>query len=221
MPILILVVVLLVVARYWTWVEAQARAGVVLFSVLDTPVLDDATRLLTPEPVVRDTRIGGSPAYVYEPGGLFARDARETYPAILFVNGTTPEGRELAEVKLMAEELARSGFVVFVPDLAGLREDEISPKTLSATLAVVHAAADHPRTRGDRVSLVGASTGATLSLLAAKEPRTKNRVASVSGLAPFADVRTALSLATTEHYLKDGKPVSYTPDPFISYTALQ
>ncbi len=52
--------VLLVAARYWSWAEAQARAGVVLFSVLRTPVLADATRLLTPEPVVRDTTVGGS-----------------------------------------------------------------------------------------------------------------------------------------------------------------
>jgi hypothetical protein len=208
---------LLLLALCWSWVDAQARAGVVLFSVLDTPVLGDATRLLTPEPVVSDTDVGGSPAHVYVPGEPFGERGEETYPAILFVNGTTPEGRELPAVRRLGEGLARSGFVVFVPDLAGLREDEISPKTLSATVSAVRAAADHPRTRGRKVSLVGASTGATLSLLAAKNPQTKDRVASVSGLAPFADVRTALSLATTEHYLKDGKMVPYTPDPFLSY----
>src|SRR3712207_5197061 len=165
---------LLLLARYWPWVDAQARAGVVLLSVLDTPVLGDATRLLTPEPAVSDTAVGGSPAHVYVPGEPFG--ARRTYPAILFVNGTTPEGRELPEVRRLGAGLARSGFVVFVPDLAGLREDEISPRTLSATLSAVRAAADHPRTRGSKVSLVGASTGATLSLLAAKHPQTKDRV---------------------------------------------
>ena len=208
---------LLLLARYWPWVDAQARAGVVLLSVLDTPVLGDATRLLTPEPAVSDTVVGGSPAHVYVPGEPFGERGGETYPAILFVNGTTPEGRELPEVRRLGAGLARSGFVVFVPDLAGLREDEISPRTLCATLSAVRAAADHPRTRGRKVSLVGASTGATLSLLAAKHSQTKDRVASVSGLAPFADVRTALSLATTGYYLKDGKMVPYTTDPFLSY----
>jgi len=208
---------LLLLALCWPWVDAQARAGVVLFSVLDTPVLGDATRLLTPEPVVSDTDVGGSPAHVYVPGEPFGERGEETYPTILFVNGTTPEGRELPAVRRLGEGLARSGFVVFVPDLVGLREDEISPKTLSATLSAVRAAADHQRTRGRKVSLVGASTGATLSLLAAKHPQSKDCVASVSGLAPFADVRTALSLATTEHYLKDSKMVPYTTDPFLSY----
>lgn len=217
LPLVLALAALLLLAHYRSYVDAQARAGVVLFSVLDTPVLGDATRLVTPEPVVSDTTVGGSPAHVYVPGEPLGRSGEETYPAILFVNGTTPEGRELPEVKRLGEGLARSGFVVFVPDLAGLREDEISPRTISAALTAVRAAADHPRTRGDRVSLVGASTGATLSLLAAKDPRTKDRVASVSGLAPFADVRTALSLATTEHYLENGEPVPYTPDPFLSY----
>ena len=208
---------LLLLALYWPWVDAQTRAGVVLFSVLDTPVLENATRLLTPEPVVRDTTVGGSPAYVYEPGGFFGEDAHGMYPAILFVNGTTPEGRELPEVKRLGEGLARSGFAVFVPDLAGLRQDEISTGTLDATLDAVRAAAAHPRVEGDKVSLVGASTGATLSLLAAEDPGTKDRIASVAGLAPFTDIRTALSIATTGHYLRDGEATPYESDPFLSY----
>ena len=114
---------LLLLALYWPWVDAQARAGVVLFSVLDTPVLVDATRLLTPEPVVSDTVVGGSPAHVYVPGEPFGGRGGETYSTILFVNGTTPEGRELPEVRRLGEVLARSGFVVFVPDFAGLLED--------------------------------------------------------------------------------------------------
>ena len=86
---------LLLLACYWPWVDAQVRAGVVLFSVLDTPVLGDATRLLTPELAVSDTTVGGSPAHVYEPGEPFGGGGGEPYPAILFVNGTTPEGRGL------------------------------------------------------------------------------------------------------------------------------
>ena len=213
----VVLVTLFVVARYWPWVDAQARAGVVLFSVLDTPALADATRLLTPEPVVKDTAVGGSPAHVYEPGGFFGEEERGTYPAIVFINGTTPEGRELPEVRRLGEGLARSGFVVFVPDLAGLRRDEVSTATLSATLDAVRAAAEHPRVRGREVSLVGASTGASLSLLAAEDPATKDRVASVSGVAPFADIRTALSIATTGHYMGDGEEIPYESDPFLSY----
>ena len=210
----VVLVTLFVVARYWSWVDAQARAGIVLFSVLDTPALADATRLLTPEPEVVGASVGGNPTDVYSPGG----DAAGPHPSIVFINGTTPEGRELPVVRGLAQGLARSGFVVFVPDLAGLRADEISPKTVSAAGSAVRAAADHPKTRGGEVALVGASTGATLALLVAKDPALGDRVSSVSGLAPFADIRTALSLATTGHHrAEDGRRVPYEPDPFLSY----
>src|SRR5918994_2739242 len=88
---------LLLLARYWPWVDAQARAGVVLFSVLDTPVLGDAIRLLTPAPVMSDTVLGGSPAHVYVPGEPFGGRGGGTDPARLFVNRTTPEGGGAAE----------------------------------------------------------------------------------------------------------------------------
>ena len=205
----------LILAGYQSpWIAAQARAAVVLFSVLQTPVLGDATRLLTAKPEVTDADVGGSPAYVYAPGG----DEVGAHPAIVFINGTTPKGRELPAVRRLAEGLARSGFVVFVPDLAGLREDVISPNTVSAAKAAVRAAADHPKTRGKEVAIVGASTGATLALLVAKDPMLGDRISSVSGLAPFADIRTALSLATTESYRDgNGRSVPYDPDPFLSY----
>ena len=196
-----------------SWAGAQARAAVVLFSVLQTPVLDDATRLLTPEPEVTDATVGGNPAYVYEPG----EETAGTHPAILFINGTTPEGRELPAVRSLAEGLARSGFVVFVPDLPGLREDEITPETVSAAKSAVRAAADHPGVLGGKVSVVGASTGATLALLVAKDPTLDDRISSVSGLAPFTDIRVALSLATTGHHFENGSPVPHEPDPFLSY----
>ena len=199
---------------HYPWVVAQARAAAVLFSVLETPVLGDATRLLTPEPEVTDTELGGSPAYVYAPGG----DTEGPHPAIVFINGTTPEGRELPAVRGLADGLARSGFVVFVPDLAGLREDEISPETVSAARSVVRAASERPASMGGEVALVGASTGATLALLVARDPALGDRVSSVCGLAPFADIRTALSLATTGHHRTgDGRPVPYDSDPFLSY----
>lgn len=209
---------LLIAYDHSSWAVAQARAAVVLFSVLETPVLAGTTRLATPEPAVADSPVGGNPAYVYAPGGTFGGDEARTHPAIVFINGTTPEGRDLAAVRDLGEGLSRSGFLVFVPDLAGLREDEISPETVSDAKSAVLAAADHPRTRGGEVSLVGASTGATVALIVAGDPALDDRIVSVSGLAPFTDVRTALSLATTGHYrAEDGRFVPYEPDPFLSY----
>ncbi len=98
----------------WSWIGAQARAVIVLSSVLETPVLTPAIEVLTPEPAVEDTVFAGRPALVMKPEG------EGPWPAVLFVNGTIAEGREYPEVQNLARGLARAGHLVVVPDLPGL-----------------------------------------------------------------------------------------------------
>jgi pimeloyl-ACP methyl ester carboxylesterase len=199
-------------AVYWSWIDAQARAVVVLSSVLETPVLTPVIGSVTGEPRFEDEPVAGNPALVVKPGG------EGPWPALFFVNGTVQEGRELSEVRRLAEGLARAGYLVVVPDLPGLRSDEISPETVSETLEVARAVSERPDAYGGRVGLVGVSTGATLALLAAEDPSLEGRVSVVAGLAPYADIRTVLNVATTGHYYQGGEGyVPYETNPFLSY----
>ncbi len=207
---LLAVAVVLVVAG-WSWIDAQARAAVVLSSVLETPVLTPAVEVLTREPGVEDTVFAGRPALVAKPAG------EGPWPAILFVNGTIPEGRTYPEVQNLARGLARAGYLVVVPDLPGLTTDEITGETVSSTVDVSRAVAERPDAREGRVGLVGVSTGATLSLLAAEDPEVSERVSVVAGIAPYADIRTVLSIATTDHYREGEEYAPYDADPFLSY----
>jgi len=196
---------------YWPWIDAQARAVVVLSSVLETPVLTPAVEVLTEEPHVEDTVFVGMPTLVAKPGG------EGPWPALLFVNGTTPEGRELPEVQNLARGLARAGYFVVVPDLPGLRTDEITEETTSSTLKAALATADHPDARDGRVGLIGVSTGATLALLAAEDPEVGERVSVVAGMAPYTDIRTVLNIASTGYYKEGESYAPYEADPFLSY----
>jgi len=198
-------------AIYWSWIDAQARAAVVLSSVLETPVLTPAVEALTREPRVEDTVFAGKPALVAKPAG------EGPWPAILFVNGTVPEGRAYPEVQNLARGLARAGYLVVVPDLPGLTTDEITEETVSSTAEMARAVADRPDARDGRVGLVGVSTGATLSLLAAENPDVGERASVVAGVAPYTDIRTVLAIATTGHYRQGEEYVSYDADPFLSY----
>lgn len=199
------------VAVYWSPIIAQARAAVVLSSVLETPVLTPVVEALTREPVFEDTVFAGRPSLVAKPAG------KGPWPAIFFVNGTVPEGREYPEVQNLARGLARAGYLVVVPDLPGLTADEITEETVSSTVEMTRAVADRPDARDGRVGLVGVSTGATLSLLAAQDPAVNERVSVVAGVAPYTDIRTVLSIATTDHYWHGGEYVPYDADPFLSY----
>ena len=199
------------VAVYWSWIDAQARAAVVLSSVLETPGLTPAVEALTREPEVEDTFFAGRPALIAKPAG------DGPWPAILFVNGTVPEGRAYPEVQNLARGLARAGYLVVVPDLPGLTTDEITEETVSSTAEAARAVADRPDALDGRVGLVGVSTGATLSLLAAQDPAVGERVSVVAGVAPYTDIRTVLSIATTDHYREGGEYVPYDAEPFLSY----
>jgi pimeloyl-ACP methyl ester carboxylesterase len=110
---------------------------------------------------------------------------------------------------------------VVVPDLPGLREGEIRPETVHETMEVARAVSELPDARDGGIGLVGVSTGATLALLAAENEDIAGRVSVVAGIAPYADVRTVLDIATTGHYQKGGKLVRYEADPFLSAAIAQ
>src|ERR671916_330235 len=102
-------------------------------------VLTPAVEAVTQEPVVEDTVFAGRPALVARPEG------EGSWPALLFVNGTIREGRNYPPVQNLARGLARAGYLVVVPDLPGLTNDEITPQTVSSTVEVAQAVAvDRP-----------------------------------------------------------------------------
>ena len=209
--LILLLVAALLAGLGWSWIDAQARALVVLSSLLETPVLTPVAEVVTGEPRFEEAFVAGNPALVARPGG------EGPWPALFFVNGAVPQGRELPEVRRLAEGFARAGYLVVVPDLPGLTEDEITPETVSETLEVARAVSGRPDARGGEVGLVGVSTGATLALLAAEKEGLEGRVSVVAGVAPYADIKTVLNIATTGHYRKDGEKIRYEADPFLSY----
>lgn len=213
MLLVLLAVAVGLVVACWSWIDAQARATVVLSSFLKPPVLGPAVEGITGEPRLDDDYIAGTPALVVKPEG------EGPWPALFFVNGAVPEGREQPEVRRLAEGLARAGYLVAVPDLPGLRSGEISPETVSGTIEVAWEVSERPDARGERVGLVGVSTGATLALLAAKDPSLEGRVSVVAGVAPYSDIRTVLNVATTGYYREGEELVPYEADSYLSYVA--
>src|SRR5215203_1180408 len=161
---------------YWSWVDAQVRAVVVISSVLDVPVLTPAVEAAGGGPRSSQARVAGNPSLVVRPEG------EGPWPAIFLVNGTVPEGRRLPAVRNLAEGFARAGYLVVVPDLPGLTEDRITPQTEDATTQVAREVSARPDAAGGKVALVGVSTGATLALLAAEDPALGGKISLVAGV---------------------------------------
>jgi len=210
--LVLLAVVIGLSISYWSWVDAQARAVVVISSVLDVPVLTSAVEAVGEDPRFSQARVAGNPSLVVRPAG------EGPWPAIFLVNGTVPEGRKLPAVRNLAEGFARAGYLVVVPDLPGLTEDRITPQSAASATQVAREISVRPDIEGGKVALVGVSTGATLALLAAEDPALRGKISLVAGVAPYSNIRTVLSVATTGHYRRsDGELVRYEATPFLSY----
>jgi pimeloyl-ACP methyl ester carboxylesterase len=210
--LVLLAVLIGLLVSYWSWLDAQARAVMVISSVLDAPVLTPAAEAVSGEPDIEDIPVAGNPTLVARPAG------DGPWPAIFLVNGTVREGRKLPEVRNLAEGFARAGYLVVVPDLPGLTEAEITPETARETVEVAREVSARPDVEGREVALVGVSTGATLALLAAEKASLEKRVSVVAGIAPYSDIRTIVNIATTGHYRRsDGELIRYEADSFLPY----
>jgi pimeloyl-ACP methyl ester carboxylesterase len=207
-----LAVLIGLLVSYWSWVDAQARAVMVISSVLEAPVLTPAAEAVSGDPGFEDVPVAGNPTLVARPAG------EGPWPAIFLVNGTVREGRKLPEVRNLAEGFARAGYLVVVPDLPGLTEDKITPDTARETVEVAREVSARPDVEDREVALVGVSTGATLALLAAEKASLEGRVSVVAGIAPYSDIRTVVNVATTGHYRRsDGELIRYEADSFLPY----
>ena len=139
---------------------------------------------------------------------LVARPRRGSGSVVLYANAATPQGVEQPAVGRFLSALAGAGFVAVAPELPHVREGVVTPETIDALVGVAGAA-------GPRVSLIGASTGAGLAILAAGDPRLVSRVTAVAAVGPFASLRNVLQLATTGHY--DDRP--YLAAPLLARAA--
>jgi pimeloyl-ACP methyl ester carboxylesterase len=174
-------------------VRAQRQALGVLTATLGLPAVPGPGRHRRP-PAIEESELAGTPATVVLPG------TAPPWPALVFANGATPDGRTHPIVRRLAIALGRSGYAVYIPDLPGVADGQLKPATPTAGIAFTAAVADADHTRDGRVALVGVSIGGTLALLVAADPVLAPRISVVSCIAPFSDLEKVMLLATTGTY---------------------
>ncbi len=137
----------------------------------------------TAEPSIRALSVPGVAADLYT-GAECARDAtgrawRGRACSLVLVHGLAPAGKNDPRLRRAARLLARAGFAVAVPTIDGLTRLRLGPEDVETVVATV-AALPPPLT------LVGISVGAGPALLAAADPRVRDRVALVLSLGGYA-----------------------------------
>jgi acetyl esterase/lipase len=187
-------------------VGAQARAVVVMGVTLGLP---GSSRSRRGRAHLTEESFAGSPATVIRPAG------KPPWPALVFINGATPDGRAHPMVLRLGGALARTGCAVFIPDIPRIAGGELSPATVARSVDCVEAVADLPEVAEGRPALAGVSVGASLALLTAGAPRVARRLSSVACVAPYSDLAKVIQLATTGTYRDGARSVAYPVPAYL------
>ena len=189
--------------------RAQLQAAAILGATLDLPGASLVT-LRAGSPSTHDQVLAGVPVTTVRPHG------RGPWPALVFMNGATPDGRMHPMVLRLSHALARTGHLVLIPDLPGVAGGELSPATLSTAVAFVEEATRAPDAAQNGVALAGVSIGGSLALLCAVDARVAEHVSAVVCIAPYTDLEKVMLLATTSSYPFDDGVGPYAVPPYLA-----
>ena len=142
---------------------------------------------LTPSPAREPFPVQGAAVDRYVPAGL-----RGGRPLVL-VHGFTPEGKDDPRAREAAALLARAGFEVAVPTIPGLTRGRLRPEDVEPVVATLAA-------RSGPTVVLGVSVGAGPALLAAADPRVRDRVSAVVSLGGYASALEVLRFWLTGAY---------------------
>jgi pimeloyl-ACP methyl ester carboxylesterase len=115
------------------------------------------------------------------------------HASLVLVHGFAPRGNRDPRLQAAAALLARAGFAVVVPTIPGLTEGRLRPTDVEP---VVTALALGPAP----VTLVAVSVGAGPALLAATDPRVRDRVETAVILGGYASARELVRFFLTGAY---------------------
>jgi pimeloyl-ACP methyl ester carboxylesterase len=132
-------------------------------------------------------------------------------PPILLLPGAAERGKEDPRAVRLARSLARSGRLVFVPDLK-LHDLRLSDEDLDRIVRAVVVLDAQPAATGD-VQILGISYGGSFGLVASADPRVRGHLAQVSVFGAYWDLIGVIQAVTTGVSVVDGNPYRWPEHP--------
>ncbi len=135
---------------------------------------------------------------------------------LLLVHGLNPTGKDDEHLVLLAEDLARAGFLVMVPEFEGMKTLRIrtsdAEDILQSFLYLCKAGQTAPRG-----GMMGLSYGAGPMLLAAADARIRDKVSVVATFGGYYDLRNVMLFALTGAYEYGGLRGHIRPDAALRW----
>ena len=183
--------------------RTAAKTGGFVFQVLpDIPVkpLEWFTADPIEEEVFYPQGQGEGVADLYRPRGTGKR------AAVLLFLGVNPAGRDDERVINLAEGLARSGMVVMVPWSETMTQYRIDPSEVDNLVHAFQYLRGVEYVDPERVGMGGFCVGASLSTVAAQDPRIREDVAFINFFGGYFDLRDLLkAIVSRTRFGEDGQ----------------
>ena len=157
-------------------------------------------------PYAGGQRVATADLYVPQGGPLDWRAlTRSPRPAVvLFVGIDTP--RDYGPLVRLADGLARGGAVVLVPETPTLLSSRFDPPEADSLVVSFEYLAQLPAVDDERIGFAGFSVGGSLALLAAADPRIRDRLAYVHAFGAYADAADLLAAGATQRLPATDEP---------------
>jgi pimeloyl-ACP methyl ester carboxylesterase len=139
---------------------------------------------------------------------LYGRPGANRGAPLVLVHGFSPDGKDDRRVREAATLLSRTGFDVAVPTIPGLTRGRLGPEDVEPVVATLVA-------RAEPTVVVAVSVGAGPALLAAADPRVRDRVRVVLSLGGYASATEVVRFWLTGTYGYEGVSGRVDHDPAL------
>jgi dipeptidyl aminopeptidase/acylaminoacyl peptidase len=134
---------------------------------------------------------------------------------LVLVPGAVPEGRNEPRIVALARTLARAGFAVLVPQMAGFAELALHPRDAREVADAFVWILAHPELAPEgRAGMAALSYAVGPAVLAALEEDIRERVRFILGVGGYHDLARALRFVTTGWFEHDGRWQAIAPDEY-------
>ncbi len=141
---------------------------------------------ITPEPIREHVEIEYAPGRTIE-ADLYRPSGGTDLGAVVFSMGAPPMDLDDERLVKLAEDAARSGFVMLVPFSERLDEELILPEEIDALVGSFEYLQAQSYVNADRVAYIGVSVGSSLALVASADERIRDEVDFVIAFGGYYD----------------------------------
>ncbi len=222
----------------WSWRWLIGVVTLIIGIAIVAPLIWDVTlsgllmvevlRPLRPGPVTwvtrrpQEVRVTFPGTHRMMEANLYAPAGGGRRAGLVLVHGVVETGKDDPRMVWIARLLARSGFVVLVPDFLGFKSLRLRTSDIGEMAdAAVYLHSLHEQILPDRIGMVGFSYGAGPMLIAAADPRVEGRLKFVVSFGGYYDLAQVIKFVTTGYYQYAEERGYATPSDYTRWIFLR